>query len=369
MMNYHNSPSLCKSPTAWSWGFAFLAGLIRFSSSLLFLQYIGQLLANAPASASGLRTCEEVCEWKKIASVEIGEGFSMGGYITHVVLFGEGLAAISNVNLLPNIVLGQSVCILNIRMLKVFLKRYPRHMNVKQRGRGRSRRTKDMNMSVGYDKYTVIQYSVSSLLGYIEAGDIAIPEIQRPFVWKATQVRDKIDSLYNSYPTGYLIIWQNFLRGPFAIIKTYLIENGFNDKRWYNQVANYAYLDANINRIILKKAPIEYFSEALKQCDTGIPVIGSIVDKNTFYKNLTANCVPHSVVQMTATDYPDFLAERRKLMAKKILVTVMRLYVLVCKEVSPQPEVGDFCCMACPESTYLLAGESPATGGAKPPCS
>lgn len=64
-------------------------------------------------------------------------------------------------------------------------------------------------MSASYDKYTVTQFSVSSILGYIEAGDIAIPEIQRPFVWKGRQVRDLVDSLYNGYPTGYLIIWQN----------------------------------------------------------------------------------------------------------------------------------------------------------------
>lgn len=59
------------------------------------------------------------------------------------------------------------------------------------------------------DKYSVTQYSVSSILGFIEAGDIAIPEIQRPFVWRPSQVRDLIDSLYHGYPTGYLIIWQN----------------------------------------------------------------------------------------------------------------------------------------------------------------
>jgi len=59
------------------------------------------------------------------------------------------------------------------------------------------------------DKYTVSQYSISSILGFIEAGTIAIPEIQRPFVWKGSQVRDLIDSLYSGYPTGYLIIWQN----------------------------------------------------------------------------------------------------------------------------------------------------------------
>ncbi|MBP3543201.1 MAG: DUF262 domain-containing protein, partial [Lachnospiraceae bacterium] len=33
-----------------------------------------------------------------------------------------------------------------------------------------------------------------------------MPEIQRPFVWKAKQVRDLIDSLYKGYPTGYLIV-------------------------------------------------------------------------------------------------------------------------------------------------------------------
>ena len=59
------------------------------------------------------------------------------------------------------------------------------------------------------EKYSVTQYSVSAILNYIDSGDIAIPEIQRPFVWKGRQVRDLIDSLYNGYPTGYLIIWQN----------------------------------------------------------------------------------------------------------------------------------------------------------------
>jgi hypothetical protein len=38
---------------------------------------------------------------------------------------------------------------------------------------------------------------------------IAIPEIQRPFVWDATKVRDLMDSLYKNYPVGYIITWQN----------------------------------------------------------------------------------------------------------------------------------------------------------------
>ncbi len=59
------------------------------------------------------------------------------------------------------------------------------------------------------DCYSVTTYSVQSILGLIASGDIAIPEIQRPFVWDTTQVRDLVDSLYHGYPTGYLITWKN----------------------------------------------------------------------------------------------------------------------------------------------------------------
>lgn len=59
------------------------------------------------------------------------------------------------------------------------------------------------------EKFTLMQYSVSAILGLIDAGQFVIPEIQRPFVWKRRQVRDLIDSLYNGYPTGYIITWKN----------------------------------------------------------------------------------------------------------------------------------------------------------------
>ena len=59
------------------------------------------------------------------------------------------------------------------------------------------------------EKFTLMQYSVSAILGLIDAGQFVIPEIQRPFVWKRSQVRDLIDSLYNGYPTGYIITWKN----------------------------------------------------------------------------------------------------------------------------------------------------------------
>ncbi|MBD0777764.1 DUF262 domain-containing protein [Maribacter sp. ANRC-HE7] len=58
-------------------------------------------------------------------------------------------------------------------------------------------------------KYSVHQQPVETLLSWIKSGDVAIPEIQRPFVWKASKVRDLIDSLYKGYPVGYIITWRN----------------------------------------------------------------------------------------------------------------------------------------------------------------
>lgn len=58
-------------------------------------------------------------------------------------------------------------------------------------------------------KYQINKYSVSTVLSWIKAKEVAIPEIQRPFVWESRKVRDLIDSLYNGYPVGYLIISQS----------------------------------------------------------------------------------------------------------------------------------------------------------------
>ena len=58
-------------------------------------------------------------------------------------------------------------------------------------------------------RYSVTPHPIESLLTWVKSGEIAIPEIQRPFVWDATKVRNLLDSLYRGYPVGYLIAWQN----------------------------------------------------------------------------------------------------------------------------------------------------------------
>ncbi len=58
-------------------------------------------------------------------------------------------------------------------------------------------------------RFSVNNYPVQTILSWVQSNEVAIPEIQRPFVWNATQVRDLIDSLYNGFPVGYLITWKN----------------------------------------------------------------------------------------------------------------------------------------------------------------
>lgn len=58
-------------------------------------------------------------------------------------------------------------------------------------------------------KYDVQNSAISTILGWIENGEIGLPELQRPFVWNTVKVRDLIDSLYHGYPIGYIITWDN----------------------------------------------------------------------------------------------------------------------------------------------------------------
>lgn len=58
-------------------------------------------------------------------------------------------------------------------------------------------------------KYKVTQSAVTQLLEDVRREHVAIPELQRPFVWDSVKVRDLMDSLYKGYPVGYLITWQS----------------------------------------------------------------------------------------------------------------------------------------------------------------
>lgn len=57
--------------------------------------------------------------------------------------------------------------------------------------------------------YQVQSDSIGHLMGSIRQGTLALPDIQRPFVWKNTKVRDLLDSLFRGFPFGYLLTWKS----------------------------------------------------------------------------------------------------------------------------------------------------------------
>jgi hypothetical protein len=54
-----------------------------------------------------------------------------------------------------------------------------------------------------------VSYNLATLIQQIELGIIGLPDIQRPFVWPDTKVRDLFDSMYKGYPVGYFLFWAN----------------------------------------------------------------------------------------------------------------------------------------------------------------
>lgn len=51
------------------------------------------------------------------------------------------------------------------------------------------------------------QRAIVSLIGDVEEGKIALPDLQRPFVWGDSKVRDLLDSLFVGFPVGTVVLW------------------------------------------------------------------------------------------------------------------------------------------------------------------
>lgn len=68
-------------------------------------------------------------------------------------------------------------------------------------------------------------YSLIHLIEDIKHGNIALPDIQRPFVWSSAKARDLFDSMYRGYPIGTLMFWETG-----ADVGTRQVGGGENDK-------------------------------------------------------------------------------------------------------------------------------------------
>ena len=135
-------------------------------------------------------------------------------------------------------------------------------------------------------------------------------------VYLAAQVyNNDLSLLSHNITVRYLIELAGDVHHIFP--KEYLKTNHFG-RNQYNQNANYAYLDTQVNKSIGKKAPHEYLGAAVQQCETKQISCGSITDIDLLRHNLEANCIPFETCNMDYTSYEEFLVERRKRMAKKI---------------------------------------------------
>lgn len=136
-------------------------------------------------------------------------------------------------------------------------------------------------------------------------------------VFLAAQVKENDKGFLSSNVTLQDLL---LLRGDIHHLfpKNYLMKHGFNNRNQYNQVANYVYMQSEINIKIGDKAPKEYFSLINEQLASDKPKITGIVGPAELLKNLDQHCIPKGVMGMDVVDYQDFLVERRKLMAQKI---------------------------------------------------
>ena len=144
--------------------------------------------------------------------------------------------------------------------------------------------------------------------------------INNPFLnlFFATQIKTKDKGFLSTDITVDIMIG-NGGRGDIHHLfpKEYLKKDGLN-RGEYNQIANLAYIQSEINIKIGKKAPKDYMAEVIKQTKSGKLKYGGIVEERALAENLKQNCIPVGFEKMGLDDYDNFLKERRKLMAKKI---------------------------------------------------
>ena len=60
---------------------------------------------------------------------------------------------------------------------------------------------------MGRTLFRTTRFDLDHLVKNIDRGEVALPDIQRPFVWSAAKARDLLDSMFHGFPVGYLLFW------------------------------------------------------------------------------------------------------------------------------------------------------------------
>ena len=146
-------------------------------------------------------------------------------------------------------------------------------------------------------KYEVNQYPIETILNWINADELAVPEIQRPFVWDSTQVRKLIDSLYQGYPVGYLISWKDpsirLKDGSKSEGKRILIDGQQRVTGLMTAILRKSIINKEYKKIRIQIAfePVEerfeVFNPAIEKDVRWIPDISPIVDNTASIRKVT----------------------------------------------------------------------------------
>ena len=135
-------------------------------------------------------------------------------------------------------------------------------------------------------------------------------------VFLASQVKENdLGFLSKDITVGHMIEHRGDVHHLFP--KEYLKSAGL-DRSKYNQIANYVYMQQDINIKVGKQSPQEYFSIIRNQIKTNQVSISGITTENELISNFESHCIPKEIETMTIDNYFDFLEKRRKLMALKI---------------------------------------------------
>lgn len=166
-------------------------------------------------------------------------------------------------------------------------------------------------------KYTINQYTINTLLAWIKAQEIAIPEIQRPFVWKPVKVRDLMDSLYHGYPVGYLIAWRNpdvkLKDGSTSMGKRILIDGQQRVTALTAAVLGDTVVNENYQRVRIQIAyhpldeKFEVFNPAIAKDESWLPDIAQIISGSLAFLGRTTEeyCMKNEIDEDTVFERLD----------------------------------------------------------------
>lgn len=117
---------------------------------------------------------------------------------------------------------------------------------------------------MGYnDIFKITNLSIENLVNSIETGEIGLPDLQRPFVWDTTKVRDLMDSLYKGLPIGSIILWELYKPSNYSYIsqdkllkepKLLVIDGQQRLTSLFSIIKNREIISRNVKKIKLKIA-------------------------------------------------------------------------------------------------------------------